>query len=57
MRQPHQTCDACGLCAKVFGVLECRALPPSAVPVDGTVRSYWPEVDKLDWCGSWVPRD
>lgn len=41
-------------------VIECRrCAPPASIGLAGTITftGYWPEVDALDWCGDWSPKE
>lgn len=42
---------------------QCRKNPPNIFLVPGDCRgarpepkSFWPEVQAIDWCGDWLPR-
>ncbi len=41
-------------------VIECRrCAPPASIGLAGTITftCHWPEVDALDWCGDWSPKE
>lgn len=39
-------------------VIECRrSAPPALTGPRATFVGYWPEVDALDWCGDWSPKE
>lgn len=41
-------------------IIECRrSAPPASIGLAGTLSfaGKWPEVDALDWCGDWSPKE
>ena len=53
--------DRCGQCAnwdiegRALGMGLCRSNAPQLIMENGTMRAYWPVLNKDEWCGAFKP--
>lgn len=56
-RAPVESCASCRYCKGM--PLSCHKNPPNVIPEPSPgglrLHSFWPPVDKGNWCGEWQP--